>query len=783
VSGKRINDTTKNTRGASFAKAGLIILLTVVVYIPAMRGGFVFDDNILITDNATIRARDGLYRFWFTTEPADYYPLTSTVWWLEWRLWGNDATGYHVVNVLLHAVNAILVWLILRRLKIPGAWLAALLFAVHPLNVATVAWISEQKNTLSMFFYAVAILSYLRFDEEDRWRWYGFSLAAFLAALLSKSAVVMLPVVLLGCVWWMRGRVRRKDFLRTVPFFVLSLVSAMVTVWFQYTRSIGGQTIRTGGFFTRLAAAGWVPWFYLYKALLPLNLSVIYPNWNVDASRLISYVPGLALVGCFTLFWWKREAWGRALLFSLGYFVVTLFPVLGFFDQGFYRLSLVADHWLYYSIVGVIALAVAAGIAVCRRTEWGRYVGSLASVAVLMLLGVATWTRAGVYETAETLWRDTVTKNPNAWLAQYNLGVTLGQAGGVQEAIGRFEHALRIKPDYADAQYNLGLALEKTGKLEDAIGHYEQALRIEPEKADAHNNLGIALEKLGRVQDAVGHYEQALRIQPDYAEAHYNLGVALAELGKPADAIGHYEQALRIEPEKADAHNNLAITLVQLGRVQDAIQHWEQALQIKPDYAEAHNNLANALAHAGRLEDAIRHYDQALRINPNYVEAQYNLGLTLWQAGKPHEAIGHFQEVLRLKPDSAETRYNLGLILRQAGKPQEAIKQYEQALRIKPDFPEAQNNLAQLLASRAPAEGGDPVRAVTLAERACELTGNREAACLDTLGAAYAAAGRFDEAIAAAQKAIELARSARQTSLVNEIEARLELYRTGRASP
>ena len=207
----------------SWLLALTLVLVTFAAYTPVWHAGFIWDDAHHITDNQIVKASDGLYRTWFTTEPADYYPLTESLWWLEWRLWGDSATGYHMVNVLLHAANAALVWMILQRLKIPGAWLAALVFAIHPVNVATVAWISEQKNTLSMLFYAVAILFYLRFDEENRWRWYGLSLAAFLLALLSKTAVVMLPVVLLGCVWWRRGRVQWKDLLCSIPFFALSL--------------------------------------------------------------------------------------------------------------------------------------------------------------------------------------------------------------------------------------------------------------------------------------------------------------------------------------------------------------------------------------------------------------------------------------------------------------------------------------------------------------------------------------------------------------------------------
>jgi len=450
-------------------RAALLVLLTVLAYIPVLGNGFIWDDDLLITHNRMVQAPDGIHRFWLTTEAPDYYPLMGSVWWLEWRVWGNNARGYHAVNVALHAVNVLLIWMILRKLKIPGAWLAALAFGVHPVNVSTVAWISEQKNTLSMLFYAVAILLYLRFNEDVSTQaatpvppgiWYGLSLAAFVMALLSKSAVVMLPVVLLGCVWWVYGRVRRRDFLRICPFFALSLVLGVVTVWFQYSRVLKWYAVRTDGFASQLASAGWAPWFYLYKALLPLNLCMVYPMWNVDATRWVSYVPGIALLGCVALFWWKRNSWGRALLFGSGYFVATLFPVLGFFDQGFYRYSLVADHWQYYSIVGVIALVVAGGETISQRLdrEQRRYLGVFAGV-VVVILGALTWQRSEVFHNGTTLFTDNLVHNPRSWVAHNNLGMELIKAGRKQEGIEHFRQALKLNPDFSDAQNNLARAL------------------------------------------------------------------------------------------------------------------------------------------------------------------------------------------------------------------------------------------------------------------------------------------------------------------------------------
>jgi protein O-mannosyl-transferase len=517
----------KHTLRSPAACAVLIVAVTIVAYIPAIHGGFVFDDNELIVENRLVKAPDGLYRFWFTTEAADYYPLTSTLWWLQWRLWGADPMGYHAVNVLLHAVSAILVWIILRGLKIPGAWLGGLVFAVHPVNVASIAWISELKNTLSMLFFLVTIASYLVFDEERQWRFYGLSLGAFLLALLSKTAVVMLPIVLLGCVWWKRGRLRWNDLLRSVPFFVLSLALGLVTLWYQYNPVRGELTVRTEGFISRLAAAGWMPWFYLYKAVLPIDLSMIYPKWDVDGSRVDSWLPGLGLVTCFALFWYKRRTWGRPLLFALGYFVVMLFPVLNLLKQGPYRLASVADrwdHWQYYSIIAPIALVVGAcGRACSRMGQWGRPVERLASIAVLVILGVATWVRAGVFGTAETLWRDTLAKNPNALVAHSNLGNVLVEAGRYEEAIQHFEYALQIKPNYANARNNLGVALARAGKVQEAVAQYELTLRIAPDFVAAHNNLGEALFQLGKTQEAIVHWEEALRIDPDCAEARSNL--------------------------------------------------------------------------------------------------------------------------------------------------------------------------------------------------------------------------------------------------------------------
>lgn len=477
---------------------------------------------------------------------------------MEWRWWGDNPLGYHCVNVLLHAIDAVLVWIILKRLRVPGAWVAGLVFAIHPVNVATAAWISEQKNTLSMFFYALTILLYLWFEEENHWRWYGLALGAFLLALFSKTAVVMLPVVLLGCVWWQRRRIQLKDLLRSAPFFALSLVLGLITMWFHFEHVLRTAPVRAAGFMDRLAAAGWVPWFYLYKALVPANLMVIYPQWEINVSSVVSYVPGMILVGSLTLFWWKRGTWGRPLLFGLGYFVVMLFPVLGFFEQSFYRFSLVADHWQYYAIVGPIALGIAPGELLCRRLGGqGRYWGSIGSLALLLVLGAGTWRRSSIYANDEMLWSDNVAKNPNAWLPHYNLGNDLLSVGNFEEAIVQFQETVRLKPDNAKVHSNLGIALAEVDRGPEAIEQFEEALQIDPNYFEAHGNLGHVLILQGRVPEAIEHWEQALQIKPDSAEAHCDLGMALEKDGKLDAAAEQYELALKFKPGMVDAQNQL----------------------------------------------------------------------------------------------------------------------------------------------------------------------------------------------------------------------------------
>jgi len=534
-----------------------------------------------------------------------------------------NATGYHVVNILLHVLSSVMIWLVLVRLRVPGAWLAALIFAIHPVNVESVAWITERKNTQPMVFYLLTILVYMKFERDGYRRWYLLALFLHLLALLGKPSIVMLPFVLLGLTWWQNGSITRKDLVHSIPFFALSGVLGLVTVWFQSNVAIGDDIVRTDSLFGRLAGAGWAIWFYLYKAIIPYKLSFVYPRWDINSSSVISYLPVIMLLGLFVVFWRHRRGWGRPFLFGLGYFVGTLFPVLGFFDINFMRFSLVTDHWQYTSIIGLIALLVSLGAWICNHWRRGlRRLVRASALALVCLLCSLTWAQCHVYTDLESLWRDTISKNPRAWMAHSNLGTLLAAQGKFDEAIKHCSEALRINPTHAWIHGALGNALAGQGRVNEAISHFYEAVKLKPDFPEAHNDLGLALKKKGRLEEAISHFSDALRIKPDYGGAHLNWGLTLAEQGRLEDAVYHFSEARRLEPHSADGHYNLGLALALQGRGDEAISHFSEALKIRPDHAEAHLNFGALLASRGRLDEAIDHFSEALRIRPDFVQAK-----------------------------------------------------------------------------------------------------------------------------------------------------------------
>jgi Flp pilus assembly protein TadD len=573
-----------------------MILAAGWIYGPALHGGWIWDDKTEIPKIAAL-AGPGLFgKIWVAPDTGDYYPVKVTVEWLQWRLWGNDTFGYHLTNLVLHCGSALLLWWLLRKLGLRCARFAGLLFIVHPLAVESVAWIDELKNTLSLPFLLLAMIAYLEWEEKGRKLEYGLSLLCFLLAMLSKSSVVMFPVVLLLYAWWKRGALRRADLRATAPFFAISLLLGLVAIHFQQQYGLAGDgVIALGGWPTRIARAGLIAVFYLAKGVWPFGLMPIYPRWPVEAAALVSWLPWLVLAAAAAGCWAQRKTWGRHVLFGLGCFFLNLAPVLGFIPISHFRFTWTMDHLAYLPLVGLVSLA--AGGLGALEARWARSAPTLrwlamgAAAAVCALLAGASRGYAARFRSAEDLWTYAVERNPSAWVAHQNLGEALFERGAVPAA----------------------------------IAEYQEAERLAPDSVYAHLNLGIAWAVMGRWPAALAEDREALRLKPGWAGTNKILADTLCRAGRPAEAIPYYERALRITPAFPAAENGLGSALFRTNHVAEAQAHFATALLLNPNYAEAHNNLGVILAGTGHRAEAEANFEAALRINPNYPDARANL--------------------------------------------------------------------------------------------------------------------------------------------------------------
>jgi len=720
----------------SWPRAVLMVLLTLLVYVPAITGSHVWDDDFYVTGNEALRTAEGLERIWI--EPGavpQYYPLVHTGYWIEYHLWGLDPYGYHLVNVLLHALGAVLLWLLLKRLEVPGAWFAAMIFALHPINVESAAWITERKNVLSGVFYFAALLAWLRWagigDVRKNRAFYPLSLLLFVCALLSKSVTFSLPAAALLIVWWKRGRMGSRDVVPLLPFFAAGIGAGCMTLWMEVTHVGASGAEWSLTVVQRLLLAGRTLWFYAGKILWPAEQCFVYPRWVIDAGTWWQYFFPLGAIGILTAAWLLRRRLGRGPLAALLFFAGTLTPALGFFNVYPMRYSWVADHFQYLAGAGLMALACGwAASRLAVATPRLRRIGITSGFLLLALLGVLTWRQGHAYADRETLWRDTLAKNPKAWIAHNNLGGLLTESGRYAEAIEHYGEALRLRPDDPDVHANLGLAHAGTGDLDSAaaeyrlalaaepgdaglhaklaeledergnleqtVQHYREALRIEPGDAQRHTRLGTALSGLGRTDEAMAEYRRALDIDPTLADAHNNLGAALADSGRTAEAVASYLEALRLDPDSADARVNLGNVRVGQGRLDEAAILYLDALTINPQLADAHNNLGFVIAMQGRLEEAVEHYQRALRLRPDFPGALNNLGNALAALGILDHAVAAFSRATELQPGSADIRYNLGMALARLGRQLAAAEQFSEVLRINPEDDQARAMLRRM---------------------------------------------------------------------------------------
>lgn len=643
------------------AGSGALVLLRVAaiaaagawVYAPAIRGGWIWDDLEEVAANPALRDPAGLANIWLGRSGADYLPLKSTLQWVEWRLWGDSTLGYHLVSLGLHVLSALLLWRLLSKLGVRSAWLGGLVFAVHPVAVESVAWVAELKNTLSLPPLLLAMGAYAAFDREGRRRDLLLAAAWFTAAMLCKSSVVMLPLILLLFAWWRRGRIGRRDLVCAAPFLAISVALGLVAVWFQEERAVAGRDLGIGGAWTRFALSGRALVFYLGKSLAPLRLMPVYPRWGAQDGAWRLCLPWLLLGAAGAAIWRHRRGWGRHAALAAGFFALNLVPVLGLVPMAYLRLSWVADHFAYISLLAAAGLAAAGMDVLLLRA--GRTAASLIAALAVGSLALESRGLAEIYRGDDAFWAFAAERNPGAWIAHGNLGLVLNGRGDVKGAIAEYRQALRINPDDAAAHVNLGNALARTGRAKEAAEEFASALRIRPDDTDARTDLGNLDLAGGRFGAAVDEYESVLRVRPgdpgvarSCAEARYRRGNELANTGRLGDAVSDYTEALRLWPALVEARANLGLALSAEGLPAEAIAVLEEAVRAKPDYAEAHAYLGLALFRAGRPGEAVAEYEEALKRDPDSADIHYNLAVALKAAGRPSDAAAHFEAAARL---------------------------------------------------------------------------------------------------------------------------------------
>lgn len=653
-----------------------------------------YDDHKYVTENPDVQ--QGLtgdsIRWAFTTRYAsNWHPLTWLSLMLDWRLFGSNAGAFHLVNLLFHIVNTVLLFIVLSRCT-AAVWLSgfvAAAFGLHPLHVESVAWIVERKDVLSTLFWMLTMLAYVRYVEKPGVARYAAALVALGLGLMTKPMLVTLPCVLLLLDYWPLGRANsppgvggRKSLfslvLEKIPFFVLAAASSLATFIAQKS----GGTVATMEVFSlkvRLANALVSYASYIAKMFWPGRLAVFYPHpgdalpiWQIAAAVAV-----LLGISAWVILRGRRK---RYLVVGWLWYLGTLLPVIGLVQVG---AQAMADRYTYVPLTGlfiIVAWSIRDLVAQWRyRKVIVVVLGSVLCVALMM----CTWIQVGYWRNSVTLFEHALNVTSNNYVAHNNLGIALAEEDNTERAMEHFRATLRIRPDDIDAHFNLAKALAGQDRIDEAIPHYNEVLRLKPGDADTHNSLGLALAEQGRLEQAVDMYRRGLEFNPQDASLHCNLGVALFQQGELDEAISEFETAVELKPE-SESYNNMAIAMASKGRLDEAIEYHNEAIRLGPENAEARYNLANALLAQGKLEKSIAEYKEAVRIRPTYAKAYGNLAVALSQQGKLDEAINYFAEAVRLQPDSADARYNLAGALLEKGRIEEAVNEYRRVLQLEP---------------------------------------------------------------------------------------------------
>ena len=689
---------------------GLILLvLSFVIYIPAVHGLELWDDAFHLTANP-LRSLAGLRDIWFKLGATQqYYPLLHSFFWLQNKLWGQSLIHYHIVNVILHATNAFLFYRLLRKLDIKGSYFAALIFCVHPLCVESVAWISEQKNTLSLFFYLTSAYVYFNWRSDQRKRTYLFAFGLFVLALLTKSVTATLPAALIVIGLWREGASAFKRLtIPLIPWLLIATLSGIFTAWVEYTIIGAGKFGSPLSLLSRIILLGKIPVFYVGKFIWPEKFSFIYSHWKLDPSSLTSYTATCLVILFISVCVYLREKIAGILCLVL-LFLGTLFPVLGFFNIYPFAYAYVADHFTYHAVlflcVGVSVLWYAWYRAwISSQNLLKRTLPRSVALAIICLLAAKASIQAKNYKDSETLYQATIQTTPDSFLAHNNLAILLSEKGKSKEALTHFKAALDVNPDYPQSYKNYADELSKQGNHHsEVLSLYLHAIALDPAYTDAHLSLANELTQYpDKVLEADKEFTVALRLRANDAKAHNDYAIFLGNVSsRHEEAIEHYLKSLAIDPTNPVTHANVAYEYSKAeASLPDAIREYTYSLTLNPAQSEVHNNYANLLASLpGHSAEAVGHYESALKLNPLYAEAHNNLAnLLVKDPYRSAEAVLHYKKALENNPHYAEAHFNLAVAYANMNQLQDAVTQFELALRDKPDFKEAKEALRQLTA-------------------------------------------------------------------------------------
>jgi tetratricopeptide (TPR) repeat protein len=609
-----------------------LVLLVFAVYYPATRAGYVWDDDAYVTENRLLGDGDGLRRIWTTTETPQYYPLVFTTFWLEHRLWGLAPTGYHIVNIALHALNACLIGCILGSLRIRGAWLVALMFALHPVHVESVAWITERKNVLSAFFYLLSFLVYLRFDGGSKRALYVFSLLLFLCALLSKTVAASLPLALLLTLYYLKGRLELRDGLRMLPFLGLAVGMSLLTVHLEEGMI---DVVRSEFQFTwlqRVLIACKALLFYPVKLLVPYPLIFNYERWDLEAGGLMRLWPiaAVLLLVSLLLLLWRRGK--RGIACACAFFVITISPALGAFNVYPFRYSFVADHFQYLASIGILILLVQAGLWIRRRVSWF----TVPAVALLALLALLTWNQTEAYKDAKTLWEDTLSKNPGSWLANNNLALMHLDRHETEAALEHFDRAVNANPRSVESHTGRGMAYAQLGDFERALRDYDRAVELNPSYPELYMQRMELFLKLRRYSEAIRDSTLVLQSNATHLPAYRTRAVALIETEQYDRAIADLDRAIELGANQ-EAYNDRGAAHLRAGRPELALRDFGMAIELANEPARYLHNRAMAYSELEMYDEALSDLNDAIEADPSALNSRIARGNLLLAVFKDRE--------------------------------------------------------------------------------------------------------------------------------------------------